>query len=161
MSGTTSELLIMKPKWIHVHCKSTRKLYTCTSSVISTVFTTFFCSTFSYSNIFVDAEAGPIATPTVIKFSSKGVFLQTWGAGLFYLPHSLTVDSSGHIWVTDVALHQVRLKWILSCLILSFSACCVCSFCGLGVQICWFRKERASANTWTQTHSKFKDWLLL
>ncbi|WAR00149.1 AMDB-like protein [Mya arenaria] len=26
---------------------------------------------------------------------------------LFYLPHGLTVDSRGNIWVTDVALHQV------------------------------------------------------
>ena len=25
----------------------------------------------------------------------------------FYLPHGLTVDKQGNVWVTDVALHQV------------------------------------------------------
>jgi hypothetical protein len=64
-------------------------------------------STFSYTNIFVDAESGPIATPTVIKFSREGAVQRTWGAGLFYLPHSITVDHRGYIWVTDVAMHQV------------------------------------------------------
>lgn len=28
-------------------------------------------------------------------------------ANMFYLPHGLTVDNEGNIWITDVALHQV------------------------------------------------------
>ena len=32
-----------------------------------------------------------------------------WGAGMFFVPHGLTVDrSNGDYWLTDVALHQVR-----------------------------------------------------
>ncbi len=32
--------------------------------------------------------------------------LQSWGANLFYMPHGLTVDPEGNIWVTDVGLQQ-------------------------------------------------------
>ena len=32
--------------------------------------------------------------------------LQSWGADLFYMPHGLTVDPEGNIWVTDVGLQQ-------------------------------------------------------
>ena len=87
-------------------------LYVCTFNsqqrLLSSV--CFFYRSFSYTNEFVDAKLGPISTPTVIKFSSKGVVQQTWGAGLFYLPHSLTVDHRGYIWVTDVAMHQVSCR---------------------------------------------------
>ncbi len=30
-----------------------------------------------------------------------------WGANTFYMPHSITVDNQGNVWVTDVGLHQV------------------------------------------------------
>ena len=67
-------------------------------------------STFTFKNVFVDANLlGPIATPTLLKFSSSGTLQQAWGAGIFYLPHSLTIDHRGNLWVTDVALHQVSL----------------------------------------------------
>ena len=65
------------------------------------------CSTFSYTNIFADAADGPISTPTVLKLSGDGTLQETWGAGIFYLPHSVTLDESGGLWFTDVALHQV------------------------------------------------------
>ena len=32
--------------------------------------------------------------------------LQSWGANLFYMPHGLTVDPEGNVWVTDVGLQQ-------------------------------------------------------
>ena len=32
--------------------------------------------------------------------------LQSWGADLFYMPHGLTLDPEGNIWVTDVGLQQ-------------------------------------------------------
>ena len=31
----------------------------------------------------------------------------TWGAGIFYMPHGVTIDSKRNYWFTDVALHQV------------------------------------------------------
>ena len=32
--------------------------------------------------------------------------LQSWGSNLFYMPHGLTVDPEGNLWVTDVGLQQ-------------------------------------------------------
>jgi len=29
----------------------------------------------------------------------------------FYMPHGLTVDDKGNLWVTDVALHQVCIQY--------------------------------------------------
>jgi DNA-binding beta-propeller fold protein YncE len=50
----------------------------------------------------------PIAEPTVAVFDGKsGVLLQEWGAGLFAMPHGLTVDAEDNVWLTDVALQQV------------------------------------------------------
>jgi len=28
----------------------------------------------------------------------------------FYMPHGLSVDAEGNLWVTDVAMHQVKKK---------------------------------------------------
>jgi len=36
-----------------------------------------------------------------------GKIIAEWGAGLFVMPHSLTVDKCDNIWVTDVGLQQV------------------------------------------------------
>lgn len=50
----------------------------------------------------------PIPSPTIVRFDPKsGALLESFGAGEFAMPHGLTVDRSGHLWVTDVALHQV------------------------------------------------------
>lgn len=50
----------------------------------------------------------PITVPTVFVFDGRtGRLLAKWGEKLFALPHSLTVDRQGNVWVTDVALHQV------------------------------------------------------
>jgi peptidylamidoglycolate lyase len=38
---------------------------------------------------------------------NTGSILDEWGAGIFVMPHSLTVDKEDDIWVTDVGLHQV------------------------------------------------------
>ncbi len=38
---------------------------------------------------------------------NSGKIINNWGAGLFIMPHSLTVDKDNHIWVTDVGLQQV------------------------------------------------------
>ncbi len=50
----------------------------------------------------------PILSPTVMRFDGKsGELSGALGAGLFAMPHGLTIDKHGHLWVTDVALHQV------------------------------------------------------
>lgn len=38
---------------------------------------------------------------------NSGAVVSSWGSGLFYLPHGLTVDRHDNIWLTDVAMHQV------------------------------------------------------
>ncbi len=50
----------------------------------------------------------PIAAPTVSVFDgATGRLLSTWGANRFIMPHGLTVDHAGNLWLTDVGLHQV------------------------------------------------------
>ena len=52
--------------------------------------------------------AEPIARPTVWVFHGKtGRLLRSWGAGVFVMPHGLTVDHDDNVWLTDVGLHQV------------------------------------------------------
>jgi peptidylamidoglycolate lyase len=36
-----------------------------------------------------------------------GKVLRRWGAGLFWMPHMITVDRNGSVWVADVGRHQV------------------------------------------------------
>ena len=36
-----------------------------------------------------------------------GEVLASWGAGELFMPHMVTVDRDGHVWVVDVAMHQV------------------------------------------------------
>lgn len=38
---------------------------------------------------------------------NTGKVISRWGSNMFYMPHGLTVDSEGNIWVTDVGRHQV------------------------------------------------------
>lgn len=50
----------------------------------------------------------PISAPTVSVFEgATGRLLSTWGASRFIMPHGLTVDHAGNLWLTDVGLHQV------------------------------------------------------
>jgi peptidylamidoglycolate lyase len=50
----------------------------------------------------------PIMRPTVTVFDGhSGVVLARWGAGLFAMPHGLSVDGHDNVWLTDVALQQV------------------------------------------------------
>ena len=50
----------------------------------------------------------PIAGPTVTVFDGHtGKVLAQWGDNTFAMPHGLTVDDNDHVWLTDVALHQV------------------------------------------------------
>jgi hypothetical protein len=49
----------------------------------------------------------PIAEPTVFKFSPEGKLLAQWGAGVFVMPHGISIDAQGKVWITDVAREQV------------------------------------------------------
>lgn len=49
-----------------------------------------------------------LTAPTIAVFDSKtGRFLRDIAAGIFAMPHGLSVDPDGNLWATDVALHQV------------------------------------------------------
>ncbi|NUO53311.1 MAG: hypothetical protein HOV80_31060 [Polyangiaceae bacterium] len=53
-------------------------------------------------------EPDMITEPTVLRFDpDTGELLGSFGAADFAMPHGLTVDSRGHIWLTDVELQQV------------------------------------------------------
>ncbi|KAL1110520.1 hypothetical protein AAG570_008048 [Ranatra chinensis] len=62
---------------------------------------------FGRENNYLQRDLGPISTPTIIVLHSNGSVIRSWGDGLFYLPHGITVDKHNNVWVTDVALHQV------------------------------------------------------
>ncbi len=50
----------------------------------------------------------PIAATTVSVIDGEsGKLIASWGAGLFIMPHGLTIDREDNVWLTDVALHQV------------------------------------------------------
>ncbi|MCL9997869.1 MAG: peptidyl-alpha-hydroxyglycine alpha-amidating lyase family protein [Erythrobacter sp.] len=49
----------------------------------------------------------PIPEPTVFKFSPDGTLLAQWGAGVFVMPHGISIDAEGKVWITDVAREQV------------------------------------------------------
>ncbi|MEZ5385550.1 MAG: peptidyl-alpha-hydroxyglycine alpha-amidating lyase family protein [Prosthecobacter sp.] len=49
-----------------------------------------------------------IAEPTVsVIDGATGTLLNSWGENRFIMPHGLTVDYEGNLWLTDVGLHQV------------------------------------------------------
>lgn len=50
----------------------------------------------------------PIAEPTVFVFDGRtGRLLARWGAGQFIMPHGLSIDPQGRVWITDAAREQV------------------------------------------------------
>lgn len=50
----------------------------------------------------------PIAGPTVsIIGADSGRLLACWGERRFIMPHGLSLDPEGNVWLTDVGLHQV------------------------------------------------------
>lgn len=49
----------------------------------------------------------PITEPTVFKFTPDGTMLAQWGAGQFIMPHGLSIDDAGKVWITDVAHEQL------------------------------------------------------
>ncbi|GMT02123.1 hypothetical protein PENTCL1PPCAC_24297, partial [Pristionchus entomophagus] len=65
-------------------------------------------STFDESNR-MDGKVAPIANSTIaIINATTGQVLEEHGENLFFLPHGLSIDSEGSIWVTDVGSHQIH-----------------------------------------------------
>ena len=59
----------------------------------------------TWTDVFPDSL---ISINTVFLFNKEtGKVMNSWGANLFIMPHSLTVDKNNNVWVTDVALQQV------------------------------------------------------
>ncbi|KAK2718736.1 hypothetical protein QYM36_005912 [Artemia franciscana] len=65
-------------------------------------------TSFDISHRYRKIADGPIDVDTIVTLDPvTGDVLKSWGSGLFYMPHGLTVDVNGNTWVTDVALHQI------------------------------------------------------
>ncbi|XP_032824579.1 peptidyl-glycine alpha-amidating monooxygenase B-like isoform X1 [Petromyzon marinus] len=63
---------------------------------------------FNNRDEFLEDHLGPIAEDTILAFDPvSGHLVHSFGKGMFYLPHGLSIDFEGKLWVTDVALHQV------------------------------------------------------
>ncbi|KAI1296749.1 Peptidyl-alpha-hydroxyglycine alpha-amidating lyase 2 [Halotydeus destructor] len=62
-----------------------------------------------YSNeTYKHVAKGPITNDTVLVLdSTNGTLVTSWGKNRFYMPHGISIDVEGNIWLTDVALHQV------------------------------------------------------
>ena len=53
-------------------------------------------------------EKTPIHQAVIQTYDqATGDVLDRWGEDLFYLPHGITIDSQGNVWLTDVGSHQV------------------------------------------------------
>ncbi len=45
--------------------------------------------------------------PVILKYSKDEKLIDSIGAGIFVLPHMITIDNKGNIWAVDVALQQI------------------------------------------------------
>src|SRR4051794_30710933 len=55
-----------------------------------------------------DTPPTPIAADTIHVYSGRtGEFIRSFGARQFVVPHGLFIDSSDHLWLTDVGSHQI------------------------------------------------------
>lgn len=52
-------------------------------------------------------KAAPINWPVVTQISrDNGTVLRSWGSGQFWMPHMITLDPQGNVWVVDTGAHQ-------------------------------------------------------
>jgi peptidylamidoglycolate lyase len=57
---------------------------------------------------FDPAATDLLADPALLVFDAgTGRLTQSWGAGMFLVPHGITIDQANNVFVTDVGLHQV------------------------------------------------------
>lgn len=65
-------------------------------------------TTFDMSNDVKEEYKKPIKGDTLVWLDRKsGEFVKSAGANIFSLPHGITVDHEGNLWLTDVGSHQV------------------------------------------------------
>ncbi|KAF9409064.1 hypothetical protein HW555_011448 [Spodoptera exigua] len=64
-------------------------------------------TTFNNRDVYQGIGEDAIPEPTILVLNDTGELVDMWGQNLFYIPHGITVDNEGNVWVTDVALHQV------------------------------------------------------
>jgi len=51
---------------------------------------------------------GAIPENTILTVNTRtGQIVNQWGNNTFYMPHGLSVDTEGNLWLTDVGMHQV------------------------------------------------------
>lgn len=57
---------------------------------------------------FDTAATEKLTEPTVLEIEAgSGVLLNSWGANTFLVPHGITIDAGGSVFLTDVGLQQV------------------------------------------------------
>ncbi|XP_026319691.1 peptidyl-alpha-hydroxyglycine alpha-amidating lyase 1-like isoform X2 [Hyposmocoma kahamanoa] len=64
-------------------------------------------TTFTDRDVYRNIGTPPIPHATILAFNDSGSLVDMWGQNLFYIPHGITVDKEGNVWITDVAMHQV------------------------------------------------------
>ncbi|VDL79070.1 unnamed protein product [Nippostrongylus brasiliensis] len=65
-------------------------------------------SSFDDKEVF-NKKLGPIKNATIAVIDpSNGKVIEEHGQNMFYMPHGVTVDDKGNVWVTDVGSHQVH-----------------------------------------------------
>lgn len=58
--------------------------------------------------LFGSMPQSKISSTTILLLDGQtGKMINSWGAGIFIMPHGLTVDKQNNVWVTDVGLNQV------------------------------------------------------
>ena len=64
--------------------------------------------TFNFKTNNLNEPKTRIEEDTILTLDpDSGKVLSSWGKGMFYMPHGLTIDADGNTYVTDVGLHQV------------------------------------------------------
>lgn len=64
-------------------------------------------TSFTASHVYRHQNA-VIKEPTIcVVDPQSGALIHHWGQNMFYMPHSIHVDTHDNVWTTDVALHQV------------------------------------------------------
>ncbi|XP_076465109.1 putative peptidyl-alpha-hydroxyglycine alpha-amidating lyase pgal-1 [Babylonia areolata] len=60
------------------------------------------------TNMLPESQRVSIPQDTIVRLDGNtGQVLSSFGANSFYVPHGLTVDREGNLWLTDVGTHQV------------------------------------------------------
>ena len=65
-----------------------------------------FHRSFNDSEYFMNPE--PISQNVIATLNREtGSLIKAWGKDKFFLPHGISIDQEGNVWVTDIGAHQV------------------------------------------------------